>query len=193
MKKIALFVCFSLYIPLMAWSQPETAKGEEAQADSIDLAEEEALIETLVEIQNHCRMLDRRFDYQIVSLLNEEFMQQMTDGGGQLTAYLYDGEVHKIETLIYLSNGRITRMYYYRDDMLVLVREKEEHYLYDADTNQFNYAQTEVAHAGEFTIYEGNIIMAESFGVSELGDKQDAADVLLNLGQRYQRIVEVEK
>src|SRR6185503_2327662 len=49
---------------------------------------------------------------QKVILTNEEFMPQMTDGGGELTGYFKKGKIQKITREIGLSYGIETYDYY---------------------------------------------------------------------------------
>lgn len=62
--------------------------------------------------------IDKYKNYQKIILNNEEFMMQMTDGGGSLTGYFRDGKLLKIEEDIFLSQCRVTSQYYFKDGKL---------------------------------------------------------------------------
>jgi hypothetical protein len=72
------------------------------------------------DIDDKIQIIKKRFTYinkdnayTIVTLDNEEFLEQMTDGGGQLTGYLKDGGFSKIFESIGLSYCIQTREYYF--------------------------------------------------------------------------------
>lgn len=62
--------------------------------------------------------IDKFKNYQKIIFNNEEFMMEMTDGGGTLTGYFKDGNLLKIEEEIYLSHCKITSQYYFKDGKL---------------------------------------------------------------------------
>lgn len=181
MKKILLFslVCFPFI--LAAQNTPERK-----QATSDDSAK----IDQLVTIQEAVRQLDRRTDFRIQTLLNEEFMQEVTDGGGQLTGYLSDGEVQKVETKVFLSNGQAQVVYYYKENQLIFVREKEFQYSYDADAGTFNYNEIEVLYEGTFSFQNGILLFEETIGARTYTKATNPEDYHTNRATKYQRLLE---
>ncbi|PWJ33121.1 hypothetical protein [Sediminitomix flava] len=65
-------------------------------------------------------------DFETIQLENEEFLEQMTDGGGTLTAYIKNDSIYKIMEWVGLSYGVIQTEYYYWDSRLFFAYQTEE-------------------------------------------------------------------
>ena len=109
-------------------------------------------------ISNHTRQLDRRYDYQIKNLLNEEFMHEVGDAGGQLTGYLINGQLQKAEAIFYRKDGQTKRTFYYMENMLVQVKEIELSYNYHINEAEFQKDTSIEAFSGVFFFQYGKLI-----------------------------------
>ena len=72
--------------------------------------------------------IDRICGYKTMVFQNNEFMEQMTDGGGELTFYLKNDTVFKIHEWIGLSYGVRQRIWYLENQKLICCTETEEVY-----------------------------------------------------------------
>jgi uncharacterized protein YuzB (UPF0349 family) len=83
-----------------------------------------------------------------VSLENEEFLENMTDGGGELTGYFKKDSLVKIVEWIGLSYGSRTREYYFRDENLIFVFEKFESFIETRDG--LDHSNTKITFEGRY-------------------------------------------
>src|SRR6187399_2214269 len=66
-----------------------------------------------------------------VVLENEDFLSNMTDGGGKLTGFYKDKEIKKIYEWIGLSNGISIKEFYFDKERLIFVYEKFDSFVFD--------------------------------------------------------------
>ncbi|HMK20597.1 MAG TPA: hypothetical protein VK492_20495 [Chitinophagaceae bacterium] len=101
-----------------------------------------------------------------VTLENEEFLTNMTDGGGELTGFYKNKEIKKIHEWIGLSNGISIKEFYFDKGQLILVYEKFDSFVFDDKKNEFDLAKTK-------TVFEGRYYFSNKkiFSESTKGDK----------------------
>ncbi len=88
--------------------------------------------------------------YSQVILDNDEFMEQMTDGGGRLTGYFSGNEVRKINVTVGVSYGKYEFDYYFKNSKLYYIVESFKQYAYDVDTDTWNYSKMEQTFNGDY-------------------------------------------
>ena len=105
-----------------------------------------------------------------VVLENEEFLSNMTDGGGKLTGFYKNKEIKKIYEWIGLSNGISIKEFYFDKGQLIFVYEKFDSFVFDDKKNEFDLTKTK-------TIFEGRYYFENKklFSRSTKGDKSLAA------------------
>ena len=105
-----------------------------------------------------------------VVLENEEFLEDMTDGGGKLAGFYKGKEIKKIYEWIGLSNGISIKEFYFDKEQLIFVYEKFDSYVVDDKTNEIDHSRTK-------TIFEGRYYFNNKklFNKSTKGDKSLAA------------------
>ena len=105
-----------------------------------------------------------------VVLENEEFLSNMTDGGGKLTGFYKNQEIKKIYEWIGLSNGISIKEFYFDKGQLIFVYEKFDSFVFDDKKNEFDLTKTK-------TIFEGRYYFNNKklFSRSSKGDKSLAA------------------
>ena len=105
-----------------------------------------------------------------VVLENEEFLSNMTDGGGKLTGSYKNKEIKKIYEWIGLSNGISIKEFYFDKGQLIFVYEKFDSFVFDDKKNEFDLTKTK-------TIFEGRYYFNNKklFSRSSKGDKSLAA------------------
>lgn len=84
--------------------------------------------------------IDGAKDYEIRTLENEEFLEQMTDGGGELTGYVKNGQIVKIASRVWVSSCAYISEYYFDRSKLVFVQEQGYEFAYDDSTGSIDPA-----------------------------------------------------
>ena len=105
-----------------------------------------------------------------VTLENEEFLTNMTDGGGELTGFYKNKEVKKIHEWIGLSNGISIKEFYFDKGQLIFVYEKFDSFVFDDKKNEFDLTKTKTIFEGRYYFSNKNL-----FSESTKGDKSLAA------------------
>jgi len=105
-----------------------------------------------------------------VVLENEEFLEDMTDGGGKLAGFHKNKEIKKVYEWIGLSNGISIKEFYFDNGQLIFVYEKFDSFVFDAKKSEFAFTETK-------TIFEGRYYFNNKklFNKSTRGDKSLAA------------------
>ena len=105
-----------------------------------------------------------------VTLENEEFLTNMTDGGGELTGFYKNKEIKKIHEWIGLSNGISIKEFYFDKGQLIFVYEKFNSFVFDDKKDEFDLTKIK-------TIFEGRYYFNNEklFSKSTKGDKALAA------------------
>jgi len=121
-------------------------------------------------IRKKFEIVNRDTTLRKVNLENEEFLTNMTDGGGELTGFYKNKEIKKIYEWIGLSNGISIKEFYFESGQLVFVYEKFDSFVFDDKKNEFDLSKTK-------TIFEGRYYFNNEklFSKSTKGNKALAA------------------
>ncbi len=98
-------------------------------------------------IQNLVQKIDQQNFTDSIELQNEDFMENVTDGGGSLTGYFNNGRLVKMKVRAGLSWGVTQDIYYFKDEKLLYVLETED---------GFHIDSTEIDHSKFDAHFEGN-------------------------------------
>lgn len=132
--------------------------------------------------------------YEKVTLNNEEFLNHMTDGGGELVGYFKNGLIQKITATVGLSYGIVTYNYYFNDENLIYVYETRDGFIYNEDLNKFDYAKTERNFAGQYFFKNDKLIDLETLGHNRFEDTEiDIEKTLLSEIGEYSKLVKQAK
>ena len=85
-----------------------------------------------------------------IVLENEEFLEDMTDGGGKLTGFLKNKEIKKIHEWVGLSNGISIKEFYFDKGQLIFVYEKFDSFVFDAKKDEFDLTKTKTIFEGRY-------------------------------------------
>lgn len=142
------------------------------------------------EIQAQVDVISRERDYQTVTLNNEQFLGQMTDGGGQLVGYFKDGYLKKVVERLGLSYGVMTYEYYFSDGQLVFVKEKEEDFPAD-NTGTLDYSKLELAFEGNYYFDQGKVINVQTTGKKRVfeNEQDNTGEVFLDYAKENIKIL----
>lgn len=117
--------------------------------------------------------LDKSFE--VVTLENEEFLTQMTDGGGKLTGHFMGGQIQKIIRSIGLSSGTEIYKYYFVDGKLIFVDETLNEFIYNESSGKFDYTKTELSFIGSYYFQNNKLLDSETKGHNRFED--DSIDI----------------
>lgn len=125
-------------------------------------------------IKAKVELIDNEKDYQIKKLDSEKVNgEQITDGGGQLIGYFKDGNISKIEEHLGLSHGVKTYQYYFVDDELILVEEKDEGFSDPLNTGTLDYTKLELVFKGQYYFKKGKLFNTETIGVKRFPQEEN--------------------
>lgn len=116
---------------------------------------------------------DNTFD--IVVLENEEFMTEMTDGGGKLTGYFKGGQIQKMTSVIGLSYGIVTFDYYFSSGKLIFIYETMDAFPYLRNSGTFDYTETYRNFIGRYYFSDNRLVDSETTGHNRF--ENDAVDI----------------
>ena len=121
-------------------------------------------------IRKKFEIINKDTTFRKVTLENEEFLTNMTDGGGELTGFYKNKEVKKIYEWVGLSNGISVKEFYFDKGQLIFVYEKFDSFVFDDKKNEFDLTKNK-------TIFEGRYYFNNKklFSRSTKGDKSLAA------------------
>jgi hypothetical protein len=134
--------------------------------------------------------INKEKDFRKVTLRNEEFMENMTDGGGEMTGFYKNGVISKVYQRIGVSYGIYFIEYYYEDNMLIFVTEKFDQYAYDS-LNSIDYSKTENILKGLYYFDSGKVIYSTSTGHDRF--EEDNSDPAIYYSQESERNLELIK
>jgi hypothetical protein len=92
------------------------------------------------------------------TLDNEQFLQQTTDGGGQLTGYFKNGQLVKIIEWVGLSSCIDITEYYLKDDKLIFVYSQGKELQYIDSIATFNSNQQTLTMECRFYIHNDTLL-----------------------------------
>jgi hypothetical protein len=129
-----------------------------------------------------------------VKLENEEFLANMTDGGGALTGYYEAGTIRKIHQWVGLSNGFEIKEYYFKNGRLIFVYEEFNAFVYDSKKEQFDQSKTERTFEGRYYFNNQKLIDFATTGHNRFEDDSiDPEKTLLAEANDYLRLLDKKK
>lgn len=120
------------------------------------------------EIQQLVKNIDSYKLNDSVELKNEDFLEDMTDGGGSLTGYLLNKKLLKIREWVGLSWGVLEVNFYFDNEQLIFVRETEDHF--QIDSNGVNHSKIGLRFQGEYYFNKNKLVDEVSLGHNRFED-----------------------
>ena len=105
-----------------------------------------------------------------VILENEEFLEHMTDGGGELTGYFIKGQIKKVRQWVGLSNGNETTAFYFKNGQLIFVYEKFDSFIFNPKSGQLDRTKTEITFEGRYYFHNNKLIDHRTTGHNRFED-----------------------
>lgn len=134
------------------------------------------------DIQNQVGQIDSIKDYQIKTLNNQQVLgEHITDGGAQLIGYYRDGKTSKIVEKLGLSFGVKTYEYYFFNNQLIFVHEKDENFPYDEKKDTFDYSKLESGFEGFYYFKANKLVSTETSGEKRFpsGEEVNMGELLI--------------
>ena len=107
--------------------------------------------------------------YTTRSIENEQFLQQMTDGGGDMTGYFHNGELVKIIERVGLSSCVNITEYYFDDSNLIFVYAIGREFLYVDSLAAFDASSQSTTMECRFYFNDGEVIHKILHGQTRCG------------------------
>jgi hypothetical protein len=113
--------------------------------------------------------IDMRNDLKPVVLENEMFMEESTDGGGVLTAWMHKRQVLKLVEWVGLSSCVNVTEYYFHDGQLVFVTVEGSEYAYVDSLGAFDRRVQRTTMEARFHYHAGEVVKQEVSGSTRCG------------------------
>src|SRR6188474_2772100 len=111
-----------------------------------------------------------------VTLENEEFLTNMTDGGGELTGFYKNKEVKKIYEWVGLSNGISVKEFYFDKGQLIFVYEKFDSFVFDDKKNEFDLTKTKTIFEGRYYFNNEKLFSKSTKGNKGLAAREETTE-----------------
>lgn len=140
------------------------------------------------EIQKYVNQICKQKFKDSLELENEEFMENMTDGGGSLTGYFQDGKLLLIKEWIGLSYGVTQHSFYFNKDRLVYVLELEDDFY--VDSSGTDHSRFDQHFRGNYYFSNNRLVDMVSLGHNRFEiDTNDPEKEFLQLAAGYQKLI----
>lgn len=142
-------------------------------------------------IRQVVEQINKDSGYSKMVLNNEEFMEEPTDGGGELTGYFKNGHLVKIVEWIGLSSCISITEYYVQSRKLIFAYTQEKDFAYNANVNTFDSQKQVVTMECRFYFENDKLIKNILNGESRCGGKpsKEWAKNYLDDCARYQKLL----
>ncbi len=140
------------------------------------------LIEKYPEILKEKNKIDNNDSLDKIVFENEEFLEQMTDGGGLLTGiFNKNKEIKKIEVRVSKSTGVQEYNFYLKDEKPILILDRFKRFAYNEKSNEFDYSNFDGGFSGTYLFKNNKLIDHISLGHNRFEDDQiDIEETFLN-------------
>ena len=105
------------------------------------------------------------------TLSGEEFMENATDGGGELAGYYKNRSLVKIVEWIGLSYGNRTREFYFKNNKLFFVYEKFQSFVTDDSTGEMDHGNVNTTFEGRYYFNQDKLIGQKITGKRTFADE----------------------
>lgn len=131
------------------------------------------LIDEYPDIKNEKIKIDNNDSLSKISFENEEFLGQMTDGGGILTGFYDENqEIRKVEILVFKSIGVQEYSFYLRKENPILIIDNFKRFAWNEKTDEFDYTKFDGGLNGTYLFKNKKLIDFISLGHNRFEDDQ---------------------
>lgn len=145
-------------------------------------------LERISKIKNSVLNIDQFIYTDSVYLENEGFMENMTDGGGSLTGFFWDGRLVKMKVWIGLSWGVWQDVYYFENQKLIYVLEREDYFV--VDDKGTDHSKFDQRFRGDFYFRNNKMFSQLTLGHNRFEiDANDPEIEFLKNAEHYKKIL----
>ena len=133
----------------------------------------QGLIENYPEIKKEKIKIDIDKSLSSITIENEDFLGNKTDGGGKLTGlYNTQKNIRKIEVIVYLSYGIQEYDFYLKNEISILIQDRFRQFAWDEDSDSFDYNHFDGAFIGTYIFQNSQLVDLISLGHNRFEDDQ---------------------
>lgn len=141
-------------------------------------------------IRKQFQTINNDHTLKMIVLENEEFLTNMTDGGGKLTGFYKGTEIKKIYEWIGLSNGISIKEFYFDKGELIFVYEKFSSFIYDDKEDKVDHTKTKTIFEGRYYFTDKKLLSKSMKGdKSETAQDESTATTLLDRANEHLRLL----
>jgi hypothetical protein len=128
-------------------------------------------------IDSVCKAIDKNEALKKKIFQQEDFMEQATDNGAELTLYYKSNVVYKIKEWVGLSYGVVITTYYFLSGKLIFVRQEEYQYEQNTATGEItSKLSNENRFVGRYYFKDGKLFNETSMGHNKFEDENNDAE-----------------
>jgi len=129
-----------------------------------------------------CNHINEEKRFTTKKLENDEYLDQMPDGGGELTGYYIGDTLYKMTDWIGLSSGVVKDEYYFDKGKPMFVYEVDSRFEYNDSLQVRDYSKQKIVFEGRYYFGNNKLIHAikagTPFGGHDLSDPAKAKELL---------------
>lgn len=122
------------------------------------------------DIREKVQFINTDTSYVKVTLENNDFLEEMTDGGGQLIGFFKGETISKITERIGLSYAKYSTEYYFWKGQLIFALEKEETFPYVDSLATLDYTKAEKTFESCYYFDQEKLISTKTKGQKRIPD-----------------------
>lgn len=147
----------------------------------------QGLIEKYPNIEIEIIKIDQNDSLKTIVIENEEFLEKMTDGGGELVGFYDENQkIRKIEVRIFQSIGVQEYYFYLKDEIPILIIDRFKQFAWNEKLDDFDNTRFEGGFYGTYLFDNNHLIDQISLGHNRFEDDQiDAEKTFLNEFRSY--------
>lgn len=123
---------------------------------------------------------------------SEEFLGQATPNASELTGYFKGSQLMKIKSSISFSWGYLEDEYYFMNDKLLYVYQKERRFVFDPETGELTN-QLNTVFSGSFYFSMEKIIREDVAGLKQADAKKDWRAAFPKDAKKYAALLKARK
>ncbi len=128
-----------------------------------------------------------------VTLQNGEFLENMTDGGGELTGFYKGNRIYRIYQSVGISHGVYLTEFYYRKNRLIFIRDKFSSFVFKDSSGTLDYTKSTTTFSGNYYFSDQRIIYRAITGHNRLeGGIADIEKSLIDESDKAFNLIELK-
>lgn len=143
------------------------------------------------QIDSICKAIDKDVTLKKKVYEQEEFMENVTDNGGELTVYYKGNVIYKITEWVGLSSYVVINTYYLQNNRLIFVKDEEYFYERNSTGETTGKLSKDSRFIGKYYFKNGKLFDEESLGHNRFEDDKNNPEQEFN--QSAKRFIQLFK